>query len=318
MPNNMTSAPILPPTAPASSLRFLAIGECMIEMVPGNGPGTFQMGFAGDTFNTAWYMRALRPDIATQYFTQVGTDAVSDAMLAKMADAGIDTAHVARSANSTVGLYMISLNNGERSFSYWRSQSAARQLANDPQALAEAMASADLIYLSGITVAILNAAGRDALLNAVQTARRNGKTVAFDSNLRPRLWESAADMTATIMRFAGACDIVLPSFDDEAVYFGDATIEDTLARYRNAGATTVVVKNGGGSVRYWHADVDGTVTPPPVISIIDTTSAGDSFNAGFFAGLDKPLSMPDRILAASRVAGQVIASKGALVQLQHI
>ena len=64
--------------------------------------------------------------------------------------------------------------------------------------------------------------------------------------------------------------------------------------------------------------MDGTVTPPPVIAIIDTTSAGDSFNAGFFAGLDKPLSMPDRILAASRVAGQVIASKGALVQLQHI
>jgi 2-dehydro-3-deoxygluconokinase len=313
----MTSAPILSSANPTSALRFLSIGECMVEMAPGDTPGAFQMGFAGDTFNTAWYMRALRPDITTQYFTKVGTDAVSDAMLTKMTDAGIDIAHVARSASSTVGLYMISLNDGERSFSYWRSQSAAKQLASDTQAMAQAMGSTDLIYLSGITVAILDPAGRDALLDAIKSARRHGKTVAFDSNLRPRLWANEKQMTEAIMRFAKACDIVLPSFDDEAAHFGDATIQDTLDRYLNAGAATVVVKNGGGDVLYWHAGESATVTPPPVSKIVDTTSAGDSFNAGFFAGLDKAISMDERIQAASRVAAQVIGAKGALVQLEN-
>ncbi|WP_394155329.1 sugar kinase [Loktanella salsilacus] len=313
----MTSTPILSPTAPSTALRFLSIGECMVEMAPGDAPGAFQMGFAGDTFNTAWYMRALRPDIATQYFTKVGTDAVSDAMLKKMTDAGIDVSHVVRSKTRTVGLYMISLDQGERSFSYWRSQSAARQLADDTQALAQAMGAADLIYLSGITIAILDPAGRDALLDAIQSARRHGKTVAFDSNLRPRLWANQKQMTSAVMRFAQACDIVLPSFDDEAAYFGDATIQDTLDRYRTAGATTVVVKNGAGQVLYWHAGQSGTVTPPPVPHIVDTTSAGDSFNAGFFAGLDREMSMEDRILAASHVAAQVIGAKGALVELKE-
>ncbi|MGV8988722.1 MAG: sugar kinase [Cypionkella sp.] len=298
-------------------VRFLSIGECMVEMASADAPETYRMGYAGDTFNTAWYLRALRPDVEVGYFSRVGTDAVSQNMLAMMVEAGIDTTFVSHSPDRSVGLYLISLINGERSFSYWRDRSAARQLAEDKGLLQQATQAADLVYFSGITLAILDATGRETLLDAMASARASGKTIAFDPNLRPRLWASTAEMTHTIMQAAAVSDMVLPSFDDEAAHFGDPNIDATLERYASAGATTVVVKNGPGTILYRRDGQTGSVTPPKVGQIVDSTSAGDSFNAAFFAGLDRGKTMDDLILAASQVAGQVIGKKGALVPLDR-
>ncbi len=293
--------------------RFLSIGECMVELAPAAAPDEYRMGFAGDTFNTAWHLRQLRPDARIRYFSKVGTDAVSDNMLAMMTAARIDTTHVSRTADRSVGLYLISLSDGERSFSYWRDSSAAKGLAEDPAALAGALADTDIAYFSGITLAILDAPGRSALLAALAAARANGVIIAFDTNLRPRLWTSPEAMRATVMAAAQVADIALPSFDDEAVHFGDADPAATAARYLSAGVRTVVVKNGAGPVTYVDGGTTGTVAPEPVARVVDTTAAGDSFNAGFFAGFDGPASVADRIRFASRVAGQVIGQKGALV-----
>ncbi|WP_134014652.1 sugar kinase [Litoreibacter halocynthiae] len=295
--------------------RFLSIGECMVEMAPAELAGDFHMGFAGDTFNTAWYLRTLRPDIATRYFSRVGADAVSQSMLDMMSSAGVDTTFIKQDPKRSVGLYLISLKNGERSFSYWRDQSAARTLADDTALLANAMQEANLIYFSGITLAILDAQGRKTLLNALETAHANGKTIAFDSNLRPRLWNSISEMTATVMQAAAVSDIILPSYDDEADFFGDANIDATGTRYLNAGAKTIVIKNGAGAIHYIHDGISHHIEPPSISNIIDTTSAGDSFNAGFFAALDHATSIEDKILFASKIAGQVIGRRGALVPI---
>ena len=94
-------------------MRVVCIGECMVELAPA-GDGLLRQGFAGDSFNTAWYLRQLRPDWVVDYVSRVGVDAISGAMLDFMAGAGIGTAHVARVADRTVGLYLITLNKGER------------------------------------------------------------------------------------------------------------------------------------------------------------------------------------------------------------
>ncbi|WP_371807924.1 PfkB family carbohydrate kinase [Ruegeria sp. HKCCA0235A] len=137
-------------------MRILAIGECMAEMAPTDAPSTYQMGFAGDTFNTAWYLAQLTPETPLSYFTAVGDDAISSRMLGAMRESGVNTQQVRIVPNRSVGLYLITLNNGERSFTYWRGQSAARLLTQDKQALAHAMTQSDLIYFSGVTLAILN------------------------------------------------------------------------------------------------------------------------------------------------------------------
>ncbi|AKS46667.1 2-keto-3-deoxygluconate kinase [Octadecabacter temperatus] len=297
------------------SLRFVSIGECMVEMAPTINADEYKLGFAGDTFNTAWYAKALFPSCQSRFVSRVGTDDASDKMLDMMAHAGIDTEHMLRSPDRSVGLYLISLNNGERSFSYWRDSSAARQLADDAAALKAATDDSDVIYFSGITMAILDAKGRETLLDTVAKARADGKTTVFDSNLRPRLWDSPKTMCDTVMRASAVSDIVLPSYDDEADHFGDANITATRDRYLATGATTVIVKNGEGDVHFTHGEQSGHVSPPVATAVVDTTSAGDSFNAGFLVSLHQTGSVRGAILKAAQVAGHVISQKGALVPL---
>lgn len=171
----------------------LAIGECMVEFFD-RGDGCWQRGFAGDTLNVAWALRALLPaDVPVGYVTRVGQDAVSEAMVDFIAAAGIGTASISRDPDRTVGLYTIATDAaGERSFSYWRQASAARHLADDAEALAEGLTGARLVYLSGITAAILGPAGRATLLTALKQAKAQGARIVHDPNHRPRLWQSRA------------------------------------------------------------------------------------------------------------------------------
>lgn len=287
----------------------------MAELAPANTSEEYRLGFAGDTFNTAWYLAKLQPEMVVSFFTALGNDPVSTQMHEFILSSGIETRHIQTKSDSTVGLYLISLDNGERSFSYWRGQSAARQLADDTDLLASAMQTVDTVYFSGITLAILNNNARENLFNALRRARAAGKTIAFDPNLRPRLWPDIANMTTAIMQGAAVCDIALPSFEDEAQWFGDADPQATAKRYTSAGATTVIVKNGADQVYYQHGKDSGVVPVPDATHVIDTTAAGDSFNAGIFAGMANKNSMPDIIARACRVAGQVVQGKGALVSV---
>jgi 2-dehydro-3-deoxygluconokinase len=91
------------------------------------GEGLLRKGFAGDTLNTAWYARACFPsDWSIDYFTAVGDDPMSNEMLAMMDGAGIGTSQILRIAGKTPGLYLITLKDGERTFSYWRDTAAAK------------------------------------------------------------------------------------------------------------------------------------------------------------------------------------------------
>ncbi|MEP4033844.1 sugar kinase [Roseibium polysiphoniae] len=299
--------------------RFLSIGECMVEMAP-TSDGTFAMGFAGDTLNTAWYARKLLPETwDVSYLTAVGDDALSDNMVHFLDSAGIDTSLIERRADRTVGLYMIQLSEGERSFAYWRSESAARCLAANAQALQAKLNRAGLIYFSGITLGILSVPDRHKFLDAIGKARANGSTITFDPNLRPRLWASEEDMCAAITEAARFSDIVLPSFEDEASHFGDGSCDETARRYAAEGAGLVIVKNGPGDVICLQ---DGTMTALPanaVGSIVDTTAAGDSFNAGFLAAYLKGESLALCVEAGNRLASAVIGQRGALVDVvEHV
>lgn len=295
---------------------FVSAGECMLEMAT-LASGDFRLGFAGDTLNTAWYTRACLPanawDVA--YFTRLGTDSYSQKMKAFLAENGIDTRFVSADPVRQPGLYLIEIANGERSFTYWRGQSAAKLLADDEAALAQAFTAADIVYYSAITLAILAPERRLSFVAAVQAARDAGKLTVFDTNIRPRLWESADVMRAAIMHAAASAAIVLPSFDDEAAVFADASLEACAERYRGAGAGTVVVKNGGGPMLALGADGLSRFEGFERVQPVDTTGAGDSFNGGFLAALATGAPLGEAVARGHAVSSRVIMHRGALMPM---
>ena len=87
--------------------RLLCIGECMVELAP-RGDGAFTMGFAGDTFNTAWYAARLAgAEVEVQFLSAIGDDEPSRQMSAFVEAAGI-TPRLQVVSGGAVGLYLIS------------------------------------------------------------------------------------------------------------------------------------------------------------------------------------------------------------------
>jgi 2-dehydro-3-deoxygluconokinase len=293
--------------------RFVSIGECMIEMSGGEG-GAYGLGFAGDTLNTAWYARALLPQgWSVDYVTALGDDLYSRQMRAFIEKAGIGTGTIQEIKGKRPGLYMIHQADGDRHFTYWRDQSAAKLLAEDREALNAAIEGAAFIYFSGISMAILAPRARGRLLKAIVTARDAGARVAFDPNVRPALWSSQTSMRSVLTAAASISDIVLPTHSDEVPIFGDADPEATAQRYLSLGVEEVVVKNGAEPALIATKDGRETVAAIKGAKVVDATGAGDSFNGAYISARLGGLSLRESAEAAHRTASIVIGHKGALI-----
>src|SRR5215470_15926575 len=294
--------------------RLVAVGEVMIELTRA-GDGRYRFAFGGDTFNTAVYLA--RGGIDVDYATALGDDAYSDALLALAAAEGVGTDLIIRVPGRVPGLYMVETDDrGERSFCYWRDTSPARELFELAEwgRIAERLLTAQMIYFSGITLSLYSNVGIGRFLAATEIARKNGARVVFDGNFRPRAWKGDAARTRAV--FAEALkrvDIALPTFEDEALLWGDASPDATVERLQAFGIGEIAVKNGSNSALIAAGGGREQVPVPQVVAPVDTTAAGDSFNAAYLAAR---LSGEAPVLAATsahRLASEVIRHRGAIV-----
>ncbi len=297
--------------------RIVCIGEAMAEFAPVDG-GLYRMGFAGDTLNTAWYLRGLLPSSwRVAFASAVGDDPVSAELAAFVAEAGIETEGLVTRRGMTCGLYLIRLVAGDRQFSYWRGQSAARTLARDRAELSAAIGAADWLHLSGITLAILPPDGRERLLAEVARRRDAGARLSFDPNYRPGLWENTRSARDWTGRAAAMADLVFPSFSDEATLWGDTDPQVTAARYRVAGAGEIVVKDGAGPVTLW-AGTELFQISPVLANPRDPTGAGDAFDGAYLAARIAGLAPEAAARRARDLGARVTEWPGALMPRESI
>lgn len=285
-------------------MRIACIGEVMIEIVSESADA--RLNVAGDTYNTAAYLAQLGADVS--YVTALGHDTFSQRAIDDMSARGI-TPHVRRHPSRNIGLYAIDVDaTGERSFTYWRSESAARTLFDDADF--SALDAFDMIVLSGITLAILPPQVRTQLIKALDATHAQ---VVYDSNYRPALWPDVDTARTVNMQMWGVTDIALPSFDDECAIHGTATEEEVIARVRSAGVQHGALKRGPAGPLDLAGYIGGSFAPAD--RVVDTTAAGDSFNAGYLNAIATGKSEVEAMQAGHNLASHVVGARGAIVEL---
>lgn len=292
-------------------MTIFIFGEAMLEYHSQGGSG---LRYGGDTLNTAIHLARAGHEVA--YVTALGTDPVSDALIAEWQREGIDTRFVMRHPTRNPGIYAIHLDeHGERSFLYWRDQSAARvmfELEGMDSALTAA-GEAQLLYFSLITLAIIGDSGREQLLGLSGKRRSSGLPVAYDSNFRPALWHSVADARDASQRATMSCSIGLPTNSDERQLWDTSESDSEIARRWFDKGRVIALKAGeSGCLLMRNKTEVPELLPPQKVEVIDTSGAGDAFNAGFLSAYLSEKDARECVEAGQSLARHVIGSMGAI------
>lgn len=296
--------------------RVAIIGECMVELQ--KSADQLKQSFGGDTLNTAVYLSRLTQQhgISTAYATGLGKDPFSQHMLASWQQEGINTDLVNISDTKLPGMYAIeTAPDGERSFYYWRNDSAAKYWLRDcnPAELAHSLSQFQVIYLSGISLAILPADCLEKLVDALNQCREQGCTIAFDNNYRPALWNSVADAQEAYAQILRLTDLAFLTFDDEVMLYGPHTEQDAITRTQAFGVQEIVIKRGAQECLV-HINNETIAVPANQISnVVDTTAAGDSFSAGYLAKRLTGGNPFESAQSGHLLAGTVIQHRGAII-----
>ena len=288
--------------------RIVCCGEGMLEL--SRRGEDWKLGYGGDTLNTAIHLARLGHDVA--YFTALGTDPLSDKLRTDWAAEGLDTSLILTHPSRNAGLYAINTDDaGERNFAYWRETSAAREMFDlaDTDVRRQVVSGCDLFYHSLITAAVLNGNGRVALLLLAGMVRSQGGKVAFDGNYRPRLWENLEITHAMHDGAIRAADIGLPTLEDERALSDAADADTVAANWQRRGCKETVVKLGAQGCRL----PDGNIVPPPrALKPVDTSGAGDAFNAGYLDARLRGATLEEAARAGHELAGWTVMRPGAI------
>jgi len=289
-------------------------GEAMLLLVA-DRPGpledaqSFHKRTAGAETNVAIGLSRL--GLKVGWASRLGTDSMGRALLAAMRAEGIDCSHVITDPTQRTGFQFKGrvTDGSDPPIEYHRKGSAASHMG--PADVDEAwLRSARHLHATGVFAAISDTS-LQAALKSMDVMRAAGRTISFDTNLRPTLWSSTETMRHWINELASRADWVLPGIEEGLLLTGHSKPEDVARFYRERGAKLVVVKLGAEGA-YYDSDVAGTgrVDGFPVKEVIDTVGAGDGFAAGVVSALLEGRSVPDAVRRGAWIGARAVQVLG--------
>jgi 2-dehydro-3-deoxygluconokinase len=259
------------------SPQIIAIGEPLYELNQPRGADSFLPGFGGDTSNAM--IAAQRSGGDTGYFTAIGADRFGEALIALWAREGVDASRVIVNGAAHTGIYFVTHGAEGHEFSYLRAGSAASRLT-EADVPADYIGAARVLHASGISQAISSSAA-DAVFAAIDIARRAKVLVAYDTNLRLKLWPLTR-ARAVIHEAISRVDIALPGLDDAHKLTGLDQPDAIVDFYLKLGAKIVALTLGKEGALVATPQRREKIASIPIVAI-DATGAGDAFDGAFLA-----------------------------------
>ncbi len=275
-----------------------------LESYPPHGgdaqPLDTQLQLGGSSLNTAIMLKRLGIDVAL--IARVGCDVLGDFAVTEIARNGLSTEFIQRDETTTTGTVYVAITpDGERTL--LGGAGANRNLAASAIPF-ELIKVARWLHVTSYSV--LGAASLEATMQAVRARHASVSSASLDIGHAPM--RLAPDAVAQLARKMA---VLMPS-DDVAI-----ARESWQWILRKQGAHGCVVEDTDGRTEH---------VPPFSVNVVDSTGAGDAFNAGFIAGQMRGLSEPESALLANacgaaactvRGAGGALPKREVVMQLLH-
>lgn len=151
---------------------------------------------------------------------------------------------------------------------------------------------------------------RTATFRAFELARDAGIPIIFDVDYRPYSWPSAAVAQEVLSKAGDMADVIVGNDEEFGFMAGGIAYGLNKARaLASTSAAIVVYKMGAEGAITFAGDQEIRTGIYPV-KAVKPTGAGDSFMAGFLAGLSEDRPLQDSILRGSACASIVVAKPG--------
>ncbi|CAN5825905.1 carbohydrate kinase [soil metagenome] len=266
--------------------KIVALGEVVADIYRSESEFTVEMRFnakpGGAPANVA--VAASRLGAEAAFVGSVGDDLFGNFIMEALRAEGVDTNGVRRCEPPTrTTLAFVEIDDeGDREFTFYRSDPAADELLSPDDISEELLRGASFVNFGSIP--LIKDPVASATMELARLADESGVSVAFDVNLREHLWESLDAAREAVDPLFDVSRIVKLSDDELSPLLGVDNVDEAAEVLLERGVELVLVSLGPAGAFYATSTFSGKV-PGFEVEVVDATGAGDAFLAATLAHL---------------------------------